>query len=96
MTTGLTDPFALVAIRGKFVGRVIRVAPEEGKVRWTVGRSDDADISLAGDDALSPQHLIISPPHPRLTPPTPSATTPLPLPYPPPPYSSPTTPLPVP
>lgn len=57
---GLTDPFALVAIRGKFAGRIVRVAPEEGKVRWTVGRSEDADISLAGDDEVSSQHAIIS------------------------------------
>ena len=52
----LCDPFALVAIRGVHTGRIIKLEATEEKSSWSVGRSDDNDISLAGDDEVSSQH----------------------------------------
>ena len=52
----LCDPFALVAIRGVHTGRIIKIEATEEKSSWSVGRSDDNDISLAGDDEVSSQH----------------------------------------
>ena len=52
----LCDPFALVAIRGVHTGRIIKIEATEEKSSWSVGRSDDNDSSLAGDDEVSSQH----------------------------------------
>lgn len=54
------DAFALVCIRGLFSGKVFRVSPNDGKVKWTIGRSDDNDLSLEGDDEVSSSHAQIT------------------------------------
>ncbi len=55
----LTDPFALVAIRGVHAGKVFKLEPVEKQQCWLVGRSDENDISLAGDDEVSSSHAKI-------------------------------------
>ena len=55
-----SDSFALVAITGCFAGRVFKFEPNPVQSTWTVGRSDDNDISLAGDEEVSSKHAQIS------------------------------------
>ena len=54
------DAFALVAITGLFAGKVFKFQPNPVQTTWTIGRSDDNDISLSGDDEVSSKHAQIS------------------------------------
>lgn len=54
------DPFALVAIGGKFAGRVYKFEPNEVKSTWTIGRTENNDIGLTGDEEVSSSHAQIS------------------------------------
>ena len=50
----------LVAIRGVHAGQVFRLEPKADKVQWSIGRTDENDISLAGDDEVSSSHAQIN------------------------------------
>ena len=56
----LCDPFALVAIQGCHAGRTFLIEPTATKKVWKVGRTEDNDICLAGDDEVSSGHAQIS------------------------------------
>ena len=58
----LCEPFALVAVRGIHTRRVVKIEATGGKTKWTIGRSDETDICLAGDDEVSSQHAKASAP----------------------------------
>ena len=58
----LSEPFALVAVRGCHVRKVFRLEPTVAKTKWSVGRSDAAEFCLAGDDEVSSQHAQASAP----------------------------------
>ena len=55
-----SDAFALVAITGLFAGKVYKFQPNPVQTSWSIGRSDDNDVSLAGDDEVSSKHAQIS------------------------------------
>ena len=55
-----SDAFALVAITGLFAGKVFKFQPNPVQNTWSVGRADDNDVSLAGDDEVSSKHAQIS------------------------------------
>ena len=55
----LCEPFAMVAIRGIHVGRIIRLEPTAAQKSWTVGRVAECDICLVGDDEVSSRHAKI-------------------------------------
>ena len=46
------DAFALVALTGLFAGKVFKFQPNPVQTTWTIGRSEDNDVSLAGDDEV--------------------------------------------
>lgn len=54
------DAFGLVAITGLFAGKVFKFQPNPVQNTWTIGRVDDNDISLTGDDEVSSKHAQIS------------------------------------
>ena len=54
------DAFALVALTGLFTGKVFKFQPNPVQTTWTIGRSEDNDVSLAGDDEVSSHHAQIS------------------------------------
>ena len=54
------EAFGLVCIRGMFTGRVYRFQPNEVQNKWSIGRTDDNDVSLNGDDEASSKHAQIS------------------------------------
>ena len=54
------DPFALLAIKGFHAGRVVRIQPSADKSVWTVGRVENNDVSLMGDDEVSSFHAQVS------------------------------------
>ena len=49
-----------MAITGHFAGRVFKFQPNLVQTTWTIGRTDDNDVSLAGDDEVSSRHAQIS------------------------------------
>ena len=53
------DAFALVCLRGKYSGKIFKMQPNGVQTTWTIGRSKEADISLAGDDEVSSKHAQI-------------------------------------
>lgn len=55
----LCEPFALVAIRGCHLGKIFKLHPVEKQQCWLVGRSEENDICLAGDDEVSSSHAKI-------------------------------------
>jgi hypothetical protein len=55
-----SDAFALVAITGLFAGRVYKFKPNAVQTTWSIGRSDDNDVCLTGDDEVSSHHAQIS------------------------------------
>jgi len=55
----LCDPFAIVALKGRHKGRIIKLQPTAAQHTWTVGRAEGCDICLAGDDEVSSQHAKI-------------------------------------
>eukprot|EP00308_Calcidiscus_leptoporus_P012763 CAMPEP_0119355282 /NCGR_PEP_ID=MMETSP1334-20130426/4130_1 /TAXON_ID=127549 /ORGANISM="Calcidiscus leptoporus, Strain RCC1130" /LENGTH=219 /DNA_ID=CAMNT_0007369059 /DNA_START=15 /DNA_END=674 /DNA_ORIENTATION=+ len=55
----LCEAFAMVAIRGIHIGRIIRLEPTDAQKSWTVGRVAECDICLAGDDEVSSRHAKI-------------------------------------
>jgi len=55
-----SDEFALVAITGLFAGRVYKFRPNAVQTQWSIGRADDNDVCLAGDDEVSSNHAQIS------------------------------------
>eukprot|EP00965_Chrysotila_dentata_P069223 2287794-Pleurochrysis_carterae.AAC.3 len=55
----LCEPFAFVAIRGLHQGKIFKLEPTEAQKAWTVGRSAECDISLAGDDEVSSRHAKV-------------------------------------
>lgn len=56
----LCDPFALVSMRGCHAGRIIKLQPTDAQHVWTIGRVEDNDISLTGDDEVSSSHAQIT------------------------------------
>ena len=54
------ESFAMVGIRGKHVGRVLKFQTAAGINKWTIGRVEDSnDHSLAGDDEVSSAHAKV-------------------------------------
>jgi len=53
------DPFALVCTNGAFVGRIVRFEPTDEKRSWTIGRVEECDVCLQGDDEVSSKHAKI-------------------------------------
>jgi len=58
--TAAGDTFALVAIKGQFAGKVFKFVPNAVQTTWTIGRTDENDISLSGDDEVSSRHAQIA------------------------------------
>ena len=56
----LSDAFAMVVIKGIFAGKVFRFQPTQMQKKWTIGRAEDNDVSLEGDDEVSSYHAEVS------------------------------------
>ena len=54
------DTFALVAITGLFAGKVFQFVPNAVQTTWSIGRAEDNDVCLKGDDEVSSYHAQIS------------------------------------
>ena len=54
-----TDTIVLVATRGRFAGRVFRCQPSL-QTSWNIGRGEDNDICLVGDEEVSSHHAQIT------------------------------------
>lgn len=56
----LAEAFALVCVKGCFAGRVYRFQPSNSQKKWTIGRVEENDVCLAGDDEVSSKHAEIT------------------------------------
>lgn len=59
-TESNVDAFALLGIRGRHTGRIVKIQPTDALSTWSIGRTESNVICLAGDDEVSSNHAKIS------------------------------------